>query len=426
MKRLFSVVVSASVFSLLACAQITLDSCLSAAREHYPAVRKLAIIEKTSDIELADINKAWLPRIALVAQGTVQNAVPTFPEALSGMMDKLGTQMEGLSKWQYRAGVELSQTIWDGGASRARRNVQSASADVQKASVEVELYALRERVENAFFATLLLDQQTRQIISTKEMLESKLAQVKTFVSNGVALNSDADMLEAQILGLEQQLIQARNARQGYISMLHLLTNIDFDGKDLRMPQTTFENAEGERPEMALFDARLGANKAASSLRQVALMPKFALFGQSFYGNPGLDNFASMMDRKGSFNAIGGIKAVWNIDAFYTDSDLRRKNILEREAIESERETFVLNQKVQSQVQNKTIKGLQDLQESDERILQLRTNIRKSADAQFNNGVIDIADLLNKINDETLASLNAQYHKIQLIREIYRLKYLTNK
>lgn len=87
---------------------------------------------------------------------------------------------------------------------------------------------------------------------------------------------------------------------------------------------------------------------------------------------------------------------------------------------------MLNQSILTASQKQTIKGLKDLQESDERILQLRTNIRRSAEAQFQNGTLDLPTLLSKINDETTAALNAQYHRLQLIREIYRIKYITNQ
>ncbi len=422
MKRFFLVLVGV-VAAVGTWGQVSLDSCQQAARTHYPAVRKLALLEATRNIELADINKSWLPRVALVAQGTVQNAVPAFPEVLTGMLDQLGTPMDGLSKWQYRAGVEATQTLWDGGASRAQRTVRSAATELQKSSLEVELYALRERVDNLYFALLLLDEQTKQMEATKTLIVNKLEQVRTYVRNGIALPADADMIEAQVLSLEQQLAQARAARRGYVAMLQLLTGLDLENAQLLLPSATPQAAPQERPEFALFAARLNANEAARGLSMVALMPKFALFGQAFYGNPGFDNFASMMDHKGSFNAIAGVKAAWNLDAFYTDANARRKLHLERAAIEADRETFALNQSIQSAAQNRTIQGLQELQESDARLLQLRTNIRQSAEAQFANGIIDTQALLSKINDETTAALNAQYHHIQLIREIYRLKHI---
>lgn len=432
MKKFLSVIVALS--SLAACtatamAQVSLDSCQVAARANYPAVRQLALLESTRNIELSNINRAWLPRISLFAQSTVQNAVPQFPEVLSNMLDQLGTRMDGISPWQYRAGMEVTQTLWDGGASAAQRALCSASAQVQTSLKEVELYTLRERVENLFFALLLLDEQTKQIEAAKSLIESKLEQVNTLISNGAALSSDSDMLQAQALSLGQQIMQAKSARQGYLNMLQLLTAIPLEGKTLQTPPLVAAQPSttlSARPEMELFEARMRANRAAVKASDVALRPKFALFGQTFYGNPGLDNFASMMSHKGSFNAIGGVRASWNLDAFYTNANQRQKLRLEQTSIEADRETFLLNQSILTASQKQTIKGLKDLQESDERILQLRTNIRRSAEAQFQNGTLDLPTLLSKINDETTAALNAQYHRLQLIREIYRIKYITNQ
>ena len=63
---------------------------------------------------------------------------------------------------------------------------------------------------------------------------------------------------------------------------------------------------------------------------------------------------------------------------------------------------------------------------DSRIVELRANVRRAAEAQLENGVIDATALLSKITDENQARLASAYHEIQFIQSIYQLKYTLNR
>ena len=134
---------------------ITIEQCVEKAMENYPLVRKYDLLASTCDIALSDINKGWLPRINTSAQVTAQNVVPSFPDALSGMLSQMGQSFEGLGKLQYKIAMELSQNIWDGGVSSARRRVQKAETQVRQNALGVELYQVRQRVENLFRYTFV-------------------------------------------------------------------------------------------------------------------------------------------------------------------------------------------------------------------------------------------------------------------------------
>lgn len=110
--------------------ELTLDSCLARAERHYPLIRQYGLLDRTEALSLSDINKSWLPRIGLYGQATVQNSVPALPEAFSDMMKLMGQAPRGLGKEQYKVGLDVSQTIWDGGESRHRRRTARARPPV--------------------------------------------------------------------------------------------------------------------------------------------------------------------------------------------------------------------------------------------------------------------------------------------------------
>ena len=124
--------------------QLTLEHCQELARENYPAIKKYGILEKSLEIDLSDINKSWLPSISIYGQGTVQNITPSFPKALEDVLAQMGQEIKGLGNLQYKIGVDLSQPIWDGGASKAKRDLARSQDEMQKAGLEVELYAFRQ------------------------------------------------------------------------------------------------------------------------------------------------------------------------------------------------------------------------------------------------------------------------------------------
>ncbi len=181
-----------------------------------------------------------------------------------------------------------------------------------------------------------------------------------------------------------------------------------------------------RPELELFEAQTQANEARRSSIMSGLMPKVGLFAQAYYGYPGFDYFKSMMNRDMSFNMVAGVKVSWSIGAFYMKKNNERKLQIASENISADRDVFLFNTRLQTQSQTGRISELEDIMKEDSRIVELRANVRRAAEAQLENGVIDATALLSKITDENQARLASAYHEIQFIQSIYQLKYTLNR
>lgn len=412
---------------LLATAGLTIEQCVEKARDNYPMVKKYDLLAYTLDIELSDINKGWLPRIGVYGQVTAQNVVPSFPESLSGVLQQMGQPMKGLGKLQYKAGVDVSQTIWDGGVSHAQRELRRAGTAAEQSGLDVEMYAVRQRVENLYFAILLTEEQIAQNRNTMTLLDATLERLKAMLRNGTAMQSDVDMIEAQSLTVAQGIAQAESALNGYRTVLELFIGESLQGVELIRPDSVMPSElQSDRPEIRLFDTRIVAADASRRLADTALMPKVGLFAQAYYGYPGFDYFKSMINRDLSFNIMAGVKVSWNIDSFYTKRNVSRRNRLDIAGIMAEKETFLFNSDMQVASQLEKIRGIRDVMKDDSRIMALRANVRKSAESQLENGIIDTTALLTKITDENQAALTARYHEIQLVQEIYNLKYILNR
>lgn len=410
-----------------AAAEVTIEECVDKAMANYPLVRKYGLMAATRDVDLSDINRSWLPRLGMYGQVTAQNVVPSFPEMLTDVMTMMGQEIRGLGKIQYKTGMDVSQTIWDGGASKARREMTRSQDELQQASLDVELYSVRERVEKLFFAILLTEEQISQSRVTYNLLGENLEKLRSMLRNGTAMQADLDMVEAQSLLLNQTILQAQSAVDGYREVLALFIGESLEGVSLAMPSSGMPSGmEPNRPELRMFDRQLDVNQASRRLSDSSLMPKIGLFAQAYYGYPGFDYFRSMINRELSFNIMAGIKVSWNIDSFYTRGNTSRNTALKADEIEVARDLFLFNTRMKSASQMTAIEGLRKVMADDSRIVALRSNVRKAAESQLDNGVIDTTALLSKISDENMARLTARFHEIQLLQEIYKLKYTLDR
>ncbi len=137
------------------------------------------------------------------------------------MLDQAGVSLRGLDKDQYKVALEVNQTIWDGGQSQADRRVIEATADEHRQATEVDLYAVKGRVNDLYFGILLLEERLGQTDLTIALLQSNLDKVRSLVTNGVAMQTDADAVEAELLSVQQQRVQIEASRESYRRMLEL-------------------------------------------------------------------------------------------------------------------------------------------------------------------------------------------------------------
>lgn len=419
------------VLSLFVCvqmsAQVTLEECIALAEENYPIISKYDLLEQTKEVNLSNINKGWLPQINVYGQGTVQNDTPSLPESLTNIINQTGTNIAGLNEWQYRIGADISQNIWDGGTSKVHRKIERAEDAERQAAIDVQLYAVRERVEDLYFGILLMDAQIEQVKNMQLLLQSNLDKLRIMQSNGTAMQSDVDMVEAEYLGTVQQLTQAESASQSYRNVLGLFMGKSIVGQKLLKPEAFIpQDLMPSRPELKYFEKQLQTNEARNASITANMMPKIGLFAQLYYGYTGFDYFENMMNRNPSFNILAGVKLSWNIGALYNKKNDRMKLKLSSDNINVERDIFLFNINLQSRSQLDHIDELKAVIKNNDRIVELRINVRKAAESQLDNGVIDATALLTKLTDEKQARLTAAYHEIQLLQSIYELKYTLNK
>ena len=426
MKRIL-IMTAGLLLSLSAHAQLTLEECISKAKAHYPEVVQYNLIDASEQYNLDAASRGWIPQITLSGQATWQSAVARFPDQLKSMLEAQGMDIPGIAQDQYKVAVDVSQTIWDGGVSAARKKVAAAEAAEQRLSSDVSIYALQDRIGSLFFGILLLDQNYEALLARKALLDANLSRLEALHREGVALESDLDLLRVEQLSLGQQLQQNRSSRDNYAAMLSIFMGEDLGDRYLVKPQQVIvPTGVNNRPELQLIDAKIAGLDARKALLDASVTPKINFFAQGYYGNPGLDMFQAMTSRNWTWNAYLGVRMQWNMNLLFNrKADLRQLETT-RGMLTAQRETFSFNSGIKTTQQTGEIRRIQSALQSDEEIVRLRGRVRQTAESQRENGVIDTATLLQRITEESLAITARNAHEIELLKAMYDLKFQVNQ
>ncbi|EFC73113.1 outer membrane efflux protein [Prevotella melaninogenica D18] len=403
----------------------TLEECQQAAEKNYPLIKQYGLIAKTTQLTVKNIQKGWLPQLTASAQATYQSAVTAWPESMQTMYQQMGLNMRGLRKDQYKIGVDLQQTIYDGGAISSQRNIAQQEGKVQEVQTETNLYQVRRRVNEMYFSLLLLNEQIQLNEDVKALLQSSEKKLSAMVKGGTAATSDLDNVRAERLSVEQQ---NENLKQQKLMLQRMLSVFcGFEVNNTQKPKPIqIASLVNKRPEMRLYNSQLELTEAKEKALDTQLRPKLGLFAQGFYGYPGLNMFEDMMNRKWSLNGIVGVKLSWNVSALYTHKNDKARLNAQQEMIENAREVFLFNNKLEEIQQSENINRYQTMMKSDDEIIVLRTNVRKAAESKLTHGIIDVISLLREINNENAAKTQQTIHEIDMLKEMYNLKYTNNE
>jgi membrane carboxypeptidase/penicillin-binding protein len=124
--------------------------------------------------------------------------------------------------------------------------------------------------------------------------------------------------------------------------------------------------------------------------------------------------------------VAGVRLSWNFGSLYTLRNDRRLIDNGFRQLESNRDVFLFNTTLQSAQQTNAIQSMRKQMVDDDEIIRLRSNIRKAAEAKVANGTMTVTDMLREITSENLARQVKSLHEIQLLMNVWNLKYTLNK
>lgn len=413
--------------ALASAQRLTLETCRQLARELYPLSKQYGLIDQSEEYSLSNAARGWLPKVRFSAMASWQTDAAQLPDGWALLVAGTSSDQQGIRRDQYRVVLDVSQRIYDGGRSSAEKDVAKAQAETERRSVDVEMYALEGRVDDIFFGILLLEAQQEQLERRIEILEENKRRCQVLVDNELALESDADAVEVEMVNANQAMTQLRYTADAYREMLSLLTGWRIEEGTLVMPDNilTLPTAtRSDRPELQLLDAQLAYIDAQRRLLRTDSKPHLSFFALGWYGYPGLNMFEDMQSSRWSFNAIAGVRALWNVTSLFANRSINDQLYNRQQQIEVQRDIFNFNNSLQIKQEDREIARLEQTLQDDERIVTLRHSLRTAAESKYENGIVSITDVMDAITDESVARSAQVLHQIELLKKKYELKHTT--
>jgi outer membrane protein TolC len=397
---------------------LTLFDCYKQAEKTYPLARQAGMLEKSNELKIKNLNKNYLPQLNLNGSASLQSDVTELKLNLPPQFSFI--QFPQISKDMYKVTVDVNQSIYDGNVTGYQKKLETYNLQSDEKSLQVELYQLKDRISQTYFSIFILQQNEDILNSNKDQLKSKLKEIESAVSNGAMLSSNADALKVELLKIDQQLIEIQADRSTAFKVLSELTSTTIpETSKMVLPQVSISSTvfEDKRPELQLYNILQMKTGVMKDMVNTRWNPKFYAFGQAGYGRPGLN----MLSNDFTPWWIIGAKLTWNIWNWNQSKNERKIYAIQDDIIGTQKETFEKNLKIQADNGLSEIEKLSVLLQKDEEIIALRIRITHSASSQLDNGVITSSDYIARLNEETMAKLALELHRIQLVKA--KISYL---
>ena len=396
---------------------VTLDECYRLARENYPRLTDARRQQEISDLKIKNIAVAWNPQLNLSGQATYQSEVTKVSVPIPNI------SIPSPAKDQYKAYLDIRQTIFDGGVTNAGSLAEKSSLAADQQGLEVEFYALHDKVNQLYFGILLLSESEAVLKLKMSVLNERIKVLESGFKNGTVGSRDLDLLKAERLLTDQQIGELFSERRSGLGTLGILTNQKLDEQTtLTEPAASTKGVPISRPELKYFDLLGNKIDQSSQLLQKARNPKIFGFGQAGYGRPGLNMLKNTFDPY----YLVGLGLSWNILDWKQTGRSREILEVQKQMIGSQRALFDQNISVSLLRAGEAIRKAEQLLKIDDELVVLRDNIAKHSASQLENGTITSADYIVDLNALTQANISKKSHKVQLYQAVADYNTLVGK
>jgi outer membrane protein TolC len=384
---------------------VTLEQCQQWARESHPALKQLEIYQQVLNLKNQNNSTSYLPQVTLNGQATYQSDVTKIGISIPNV------NIPTVDKDQYKLYLDLKQAIWDGGITKAKEKLNQAETEGSQQQTEVELYQVKERVNQFFFTSFLIQENLKILEKKTETLAERRKIVESAVQNGMLLSSELDQLLAELIKTRQQMLELETNLETVRYGLSILT-----GKTTNLFQKLVMNEVVPtpdkplmRPELDFFAKQNELLTVNSEILKKQRNPKIFGFGQAGYGKPGLN----MLNNEFDTYYLVGLGFNWNVLDWKNTTRQRQILKLQQEVIQTKQKSFEQNIDIATDQQQKRIKQLTELLKTDLELIEVRERITKTSASKLENGILTTADYIQDLNAEITARITLETHKIQL-------------
>jgi len=419
-KALIICILSLMFLSLKGQELISIDSCYKRLERNYPEMQNIQLISDAVEIQHQLLKTNYLPKLRLGAQATWQSEVTQL--SIDNPMFQFETPE--ISKDQYKAYAEITQTIWDGGMTSVSKAIEELSGEIEHQEINLSIHQIKQQINELYFTILLLQEQYNILEYNKASINKKHNEIQVAVENDMALSADSKELEVAILDIRQEIIKTESARKTCIVMMEVLTGESIpELADFLLPGRGIQiDTLINRPELDIMDLQKQQIQQQKQQASALKHPMVSAFAQGGYGLPGLNMLSNDFDPY----AIVGIRLSWNI---WEWNKLKKQHAIadiNLQKIDNKKHAFVNNINAQAESYLQEIKTQSDLMSQAEEIIVLREEIQASKEAQLNEGNISVSDYLEALYKASIAKVQLEIHKINKAKAVINYLTLTGK
>jgi outer membrane protein TolC len=400
-------------------APLQLSALQQAAVDTDPRFAQLKLQQAQTDLRIGNLDAEWRPSVSVEGQAQYQSDVPTPPPFVPG-----GQPFFKPPKDTYDAHFRIEQRLVDH-STRARADLERAQLAESQSRVRVALFALRQDVNNAFFAAALLQARAGALAAAIAGLETRLRETTARVNAGTALAADAASVEATLLTRRQDEAELRVNRAAALSRLAALTGRAIpDDAVLDLPELRDRLAQVKaslagartRPEYDQFARtreRIARQQDTVATQTQLRVSAFANVG---YAQPGLN----VIGEGFQFYGLGGIRLQWKPWDWHAEGREREALALQSQIVASDEAAFTRTIERTTDTDLRTLDRLAETIALDNRIVALREDIDRSADLRFRENVITAAEYLDRNTELLDARFSQAVHRVELAQAGARL------
>ena len=384
---------------------ISLEYCYRQAYENYPIAQNIELQRKITGLNVDIANSGYFPQVNASGKATYQSEVTEFSTPNGGGPPPI-------SKDQYEASVDVTQTIFNAGAVGIRKDLERAEGEQKVNSLKVQLHDIRSQVDQVYFGILMSQQQAKTINLLLNNLNEQLSTVRSRVENGVLLASQQHILEAELIKTRQDSAETRsNIRAGYKVLGELIGENIPVNVELTLPKTevNYRSLQPQRPEYEEFKSAERVIDEQRKLSATAKWPHLAAFGTAAYGRPGL-NF---LNNDFHDYYIAGLRVQWNLWDFVNAGRKSEALQLRSRQISQNREVFTRQLNAQLHRIGERIETIRENIDRDRQIVELRDQIVEETASQLKHGVITATEYITELTQANQAQLSLFINRVRL-------------
>lgn len=418
MKKILNIILLATLPGLLSAQvlSVSLDECRSSAKENWPTFKKMAYQQENRELINKTLNKNYLPKLTLSGSATYQSEVVVFPEiGIPGMSEFFPT----FPNDNYRADLQLTQVIYDGGNTKSVKGLQQASNILEETKIEIENYNFMDQINKLYLNIILLEQNEVILLTSKEEIKENIKILQSAYNNGMILVSELNKVKAEQINLDKQILNTETSKLNLIQSLAVLSGLEI-GMDTSFKVPGDQNGKmSTLPQLKAFEAQGQLNNASVETGFRNKFPKLYLFANGGFGRPGYNFMNTDLHSYG----IVGVKFEWDVIDWGTYGKQKEKAEVKHKLIEANKEAFVKQNSLEVNKTNNLISNLESQIEMDKEIIKIKEDIKNSSWSKFQNGTITSNEYLKDFNDLKKSQQSLEINKIQLIQKKMELEHL---